>query len=57
MVDEDHDQFRANLKVLNEMQRVFGKIFYIRGQRLVDIENDKYFISNQGEVRKYLKNQ
>ena len=55
MVDEDHDQFRANLKVLNEMQRVFGKIFYIRGQRLVDIENDKYFISNQGEVRKYLK--
>ena len=41
--------------VLNEMQRVFGKIFYIRGQRLVDIENDKYFISNQGEVRKYLK--
>lgn len=55
MVDEDHDQFRANLKVLNEMQRVFGKIFYIRGQRLVDIENDKYFISNHGEVRKYLK--
>ena len=55
MVDEDPDQFRANLKVLNEMQRVFGKIFYIRGQRLVDIENDKYFISNQGEVRKYLK--
>ena len=22
---------------------------------VVDIENDKYFISNQGEVRKYLK--
>ena len=31
---QDHDQFRANLKVLNEMQRVFGKIwkyFIFRG--------------------------
>ena len=55
MVGEDHVLFESSSNVLNEMQRVFGKIFYIRGQRLVDIENDTYFILNQGEERKYSK--
>ena len=56
VAEENRIHFQANLKVLNEMQSILGKIFYIRGQRLIDMDNEVYFGGEKVEERRYSKN-
>lgn len=52
--EEAAKQRAAKVRViLDYMQSVLGSIQYIKGQRLVDIDDSRIAVSRQGELRRY----